>query len=448
MPDGSGDLLIRGATVISMDPAIGDLLTGDVAVRQGAITQVGERVDAGQDAEVIEATGLIALPGFVDTHHHCWNSVLRGVIDSGPLDYYKVKRVLGPHFDAEDAYWATRLALAELAWSGVTTVHDWAHNVRGPEAADAALRAHDDGGLRGRYSYGTPEGDSREETMDLADLRRVHGAWDSLVSGDRLSLGLALRGPWRSAAGVRRQEVAVARELGIPMTIHFTTLEKDGVRGAKVLDDEGLLASDVQLVHAIGTTADERARIAASGATVSVSPLSEMRIAMGFPPVVEMRESGVPLSLSLDTLSLSGNADMFATMRFALFEERARHESMEVLTPRDVLELATIGGARGLGLGETVGSLTPGKRADLILVRTDSLAVAPAADPVHLLVHSAQPSDVDTVIADGRILKRGGRLIGVDADEIVRQGEAVFARVAERATWTGPPLLRSARAAR
>jgi cytosine/adenosine deaminase-related metal-dependent hydrolase len=131
---------------------------------------------------------------------------------------------------------------------------------------------------------------------------------------------------------------------------------------------------------------------------------------------------------------------MFATMRLALFEERTRHGSMDVLSPRKVLELATIGGARGLRMDRTTGSLTPGKRADLILVRTDSLAVAPVADPVHLIVHSAQPSDVDTVIVDGRILKRGGELLVADTAEVVRRSEGVLARVAGRAGWDAPRL--------
>jgi cytosine/adenosine deaminase-related metal-dependent hydrolase len=129
---------------------------------------------------------------------------------------------------------------------------------------------------------------------------------------------------------------------------------------------------------------------------------------------------------------------MFATMRLALFEERARYGTMDVLSPRAVLELATIGGARGLGLERTTGSLTPGKRADVILVSTDSLAVAPLADPVHLIVHSAQPRDVDSVIADGRIIKRRGELMVAGAAEVVRRSENVLARVAERAGWDVP----------
>jgi cytosine/adenosine deaminase-related metal-dependent hydrolase len=424
------DILIRGATVLSMDPDIGDLDRADILVRDGAIAAVRGSIDAPPETAVFDATGMIAIPGFVDTHNHCWNSLLRGLVDQGPeLDYFALKRRLGPAFDPQATYAATRLAVAELASSGVTTVHDWAHNVRGPDHARAALRAHRDGGLRARYSYGTPERLPHGEPMDLDDLAALHGEWSDLSGDGRLSLGVALRGPFggggktgSSEAQVRDREVSVARRLGIPLTLHFgadNTRERDGIRGMDVLEREGLLAHDVQLVHVLGTTESERR-------------LSEMRSARGFPPILEHLESGVQVSLSLDSLALSGNADMFATMRLGLMAERVRYLSTEAISPRTVLELATIGGARGLGLQAVTGSLSPGKRADVTLVRTDSLGVSPTADPTHLLVYSAQTSDVDAVLADGRFVKRDGRLVA-DAATIVLEARAALDEVASKA---------------
>lgn len=440
------EILIRGATVVSMDPEVGVLDRGDILVRDGAIAAVGGSVDATPAAEVIDATGMIAIPGFVDTHNHCWNSLLKGLLDQGPeLDYFALKRRFGPFYEPHHTYAATRLSVADMASSGITTVHDWAHNVRSPDHARAALRAHREGGLRARYSYGTPEGHPHGESMDLNDLATIQSEWPSLNEGDRLSLGAALRGPFgggtrtgRSEAGIRDREVSVTRGLGIPITLHFganNTRERDGVRGVDVLEREGLLAHDVQLVHVLGTIESERKRMAAAQVPVSISPISEMRSARGFPPIVEHLESGVDVSLSLDSVALSGNGDMFTTMRIGLFAERARYLSTEVLSPRTVLELATIGGARGLGLGDVTGSLSPGKRADVVLVRTDTLGVTPYADPIHVLVYSALTSDVDTVLADGRFVKRDGRMVA-DVDEIVREARSALEEVASKTAFS------------
>jgi cytosine/adenosine deaminase-related metal-dependent hydrolase len=191
----------------------------------------------------------------------------------------------------------------------------------------------------------------------------------------------------------------------------------------------------VQLIHAIWSSAEEIAAVAASGASLSLSPYTEMRIGFGFPMTGEYLAAGVPIGLSVDTPTLSGNADMFAIMKAIQNVENARARNEFKLTARRVLELATIEGARSIGLDDRIGSLTPGKCADLIVVDTRQINLAVLTDPAHLLVEAAQPANVDTVIVDGRVLKSGGRLTAIDVDGLVDETRAALAAVRRRANW-------------
>lgn len=430
-----GELIIRGAYVLTMDPALGDLERGDVHVRNGAIVAVGTDLVA-PGAEVLDARTMIALPGFVETHWHLWNSGLRAFVrDEADLGYFPVVLRLGQQFTPEDVYRGVRLGVAEALYSGITTVHDWSHNIRGPEYADADLSALRDVGIRARFSYGTSQGYPSDRLMDLADLARVHREWFGPTNDGLLTLGMASRTLGVSARGpaptdVLRQDWAGARRLGVPITLHAT-------RAGEVtnLQDEGLLGPDLQLVHPVATTAAERELLAANGTTYSTSPTTELRLGIGFPQLGELLAAGVVTSLSLDTTALSANADMFSLMRMVQDVENARQGDPLAVVPRQVLELATLDGARDLGIADRVGSLTPGKRADLILVRTTDLNLAPVRNPANALVHAAQPANVDTVIVDGRILKRHGQLTALDVEQVVREAAESVASLQQRAGW-------------
>jgi cytosine/adenosine deaminase-related metal-dependent hydrolase len=432
------DAIIAGAHVITMDPALGELAGADVRIRGGAIVEVGHGLRGG--AEVIDGAGMALLPGLVDTHWHLWNTLLRGTIGDRPgRDYFAVKRALAPHYRVEDFYWAARLALAEAVFSGITTVHNWDHNVRGAEDADANVRGHLDSGLRGRFSYGPRDQCPADEPMDLADVRRAVSEWTPDRTDGRLSLGMAVRGPYRTGPDVYEVEWRTARELGLPLTMHCDRcLREAGCRrcGLDRLGELSLLGPDVQIVHAVHATPGDIAAMAEAGTHVSLSPLTEMRT-MGFPQLSELLQAGILVSLSVDTTAMPTNADLFAQMRAVLSVEMARTGS-PLVTPRRVLEMATVDGARDLGLDDRVGSVTPGKRADLILVRLRDLSLAPGApgaDPAGLIVLAAQPANVDTVIADGRVLKRGGRLQAVDVDLVTARAAESLDRMLRAAGW-------------
>jgi cytosine/adenosine deaminase-related metal-dependent hydrolase len=246
-----------------------------------------------------------------------------------------------------------------------------------------------------------------------------------------LTLGLAWRGAGSEAA---RRDYAAARELGLPVSVHVNNFQASA-GGIAAIAEAGLLGPHVQLIHAIWSSADEVAAVAASGASLSLSPFTEMRIGFGFPMTGEYLAAGVPIGLSVDTPALSGNADMFAIMKAIQNVENARARDEFKLTARRVLELATIGGARSMGLDATIGSLTPGKRADLILVDTRQLNLAVLTDPAHMLVEAAQPANVDTVVVDGRVLKREGQLVGVDVEALIDETRAALSGVRQRADW-------------
>ena len=442
------DLIIRSGYVVTMDPGLGDLPDGDVLVTGGRIAAVGTGLDAA-GARELDARGMIVAPGLVDTHWHLWNTLLRSMSggmpgEDRPAGYFSVSLGLGQAFTDEDNYQGTLLACAEAISSGITTVHDWSHNVRGPAHAEAELRALAEAGLRARYSYGYSAGHPNDQVMDTGGLRALHRDWeagaarDGEHSGGLLTLGVACRGPggsnpaMRVPPGVYQREMAVARELGLPVTVHASGPPAAAGQIA-ALAGAGLLGPDLQVVHANSATPAEIAQLAEAGCAVSLSPFSELLIGYGLPQTAGLLAAGIRVGLSVDTTALTGNADMFAIMKLTQGLINATAHQEFACTARQALALGTIEGARSLGLDGVTGSLTPGKRADLILVATGHPNLGVLTDPAGLLVTAAQPGNVDTVLADGRILKRGGSLVTLDGERISAQAREALARVRARA---------------
>jgi len=439
-----GAYLIRDAFVVTMDPALGDRPGTDVLVRGGEIVAIGAGIPA-EHAKVISGRGMLLLPGFVDTHWHLWNSFMRGLIRDGPgRDYFSVKRGLAPYYRPVDFYRAARLALAEALSSGITTVHNWDHNLRAPEDADANIQAQLDMGVRARFSYGCPDNFARDRLMDLADLERFRGQWTPEATDHRVGLGVALRGPFRTAPEIYRREWDAARRAGLPITMHCDRCMREaGCRRCDIasMKDKGLLGPDLQIVHAVHAAPPDIEAMAETRTHLSLSPQTELRT-MGFPKVAEMLAAGVLVSLSIDTTATPCNADMFSQMRVTLSTEMARVENAG-LTPRRMLQMATIDGARDLGLADVTGSITPGKRADLALVRMTDLNMTPCGDPVDVLVLCGLPHNVDTVMVDGRILKRGGRLVAAEPEQIAAEAHDSVRHLLRAAGWDLPASLRA-----
>lgn len=428
-----GEVTIRNAHVLTMDPALGEIEGGDVHVRRGKIVAVGRNLHGG--GESIDGRGTIVMPGLIDTHWHLWNTLYRSLAGSSPQSgYFALNLRNGPAFEPVDTFRGARLALADALSSGVTTVHDWSHNIRGPAYADANLSAHEAVGLRARFSYGTPQGRPGNQTIDLADFERVNDDWFESGRLELLHLGLAGRPPGLAEPAVYRAEYAKARELGLPVSYHAHSTRAQGAMGQiGTLNSEGMLGPHTQLIHVLYTTADERAILAEHDVPVSMSPWTELMIGYGFVPVNDLLASGVRLNFSVDTTALSGTADMFSIMRLVINMAHGQAEQEFGLDARRVLELATIESARGLGIDDETGSLTPGKRADVIMVRADEPNIAPFTFAPNMVVLAAQPSNVDTVLVDGRVLKRRGRLTALDTDRVVGEAAESLAAVLARA---------------
>lgn len=435
------ELIIRGAYVLTMDDHLGDIPGADIHVRDGEIISVAKHVDA-PSATVIDAGGLVAMPGFIDTHTHVWTGLMRSLIRDGPPgDYNTLKAQLGPLFRPPDTYWATLCGAAEALTAGITSLHNWAHNIRQPDDADASMRAHTDLGLRGRFSYGSATDTGPASLMDLNDLPRIRNAWIANRGDSLVDLGMALRGPYLTPERVYRAEWEAARDLRLPVTIHYASYRAEvaRIKVLQVLDRDGLLDVDLQLIHGLYATNDDRALMRSAGASLSCAPLAVLRNGLGLPSIREMLDDHIQVSLSLDTASLAGSLDMFAAMRTLLMVEHGKHENTE-LQAREVLRLATLEGARDLDILDKVGSITPGKRADLLLLDFRSLNTEPAltedglADIATLIVYSCAPQNVDTVMIDGRLLKRNGRLTSVDIDATIEGGRRTLSSILARRT--------------
>jgi 5-methylthioadenosine/S-adenosylhomocysteine deaminase len=432
---GRGEFVIRGGYLLTMDADLGDIPEGDVHVRQGEIVAVGPDLHA-PGAEVIDGRTMIVMPGFVDTHWHMWTTYLRGMAGDGAADgYFPVTTEYGQAMQPEDMYASTRLAAAEAIYSGITTVNDDCHNVRTPDHATEDIRALGDTGVRANWSYGPYRGISPGELRDLAHVERLHRDWSAYSNGGLLSLGYSwggVPGPGVSEPGAvenAKRELETARRLGLRISMHLAA--KEGGPPGQVEAQADFLGDDMVLIHMLAATAEEAKLVAASGASISASPGSELRIGYGLTRACDFMDAGINVCVSVDTAPLTGNCHMFGILKLLRNAENAKARDEFKLSTRWALEMGTMAGARALGIDDKVGSLTPGKRADLIMIQTNVVTMSPFVDPTRAVVESAEPANVDTVVIDGRILKRGGAFTALDPEQVV--AEAVRTRDAVRA---------------
>jgi cytosine/adenosine deaminase-related metal-dependent hydrolase len=429
-------LVFRNGFVVSMDADIGEIPNGEVLVEDGVIVAVGADLEV-SDAEEIDASGMIVMPGFVDTHRHTWQTPVRGVLPSCTLDDYFAAMLgnVGGHYRPEDVLVANYGGALEALNGGVTTLLDWSHISNTPEHSDAAIQGLQNSGIRAVYAHGIPTGTGENwwafsELEHPADIRRIRE--NTLSSDDGLvTLALAARAPGNSNFEAATHDWELARELGIRITVHVgMRLSGVHVHHIKNMDDLGLMGPDTTYIHCTDSTDEELDLVASTGGTVSIAPYVEMLMGHGPPPTGKLFERGVRPSLSVDVVS-SVPGEMFTQMRTALVHTRigAHTDTPDepfapTLTHRDVLEFATIDGARTCGLDERVGSLTPGKQADIVLLNVNAINTIPMVDPVGTIVVFADTSNVDSVFVAGRALKRNGQLVDADLRQLFERLEA------------------------
>jgi cytosine/adenosine deaminase-related metal-dependent hydrolase len=377
----------------------------DLLIEDGRVVDVGAGLQA-PDAEVIDASNRVVLPGFVDAHRHVWQTALRATTTDTDLGGYLelVAGRFGPRFTPEDLHVSTYLGALECLDAGITTVQDFAHAMRSPEHSDAAVSALQASGIRAVFGYGFPVFST---LRDLADVRRVRERFFSTDTG-LLTMALSPLGPSYSPIETVREDWQLARELALPIAVHVGA-GPVAERPIETLEREGLLVPGTVYVHGNSLPDEELKLIKASGGHMAIAPAVEAQMGHGAPMIGRLRAAGIGYGLGADVVTASAG-DMFTQMRAALVTGYLGAGSRPGTA--DVLRAATLGGAESLGLAGRVGSLRPGKRADLVLLRADAPNLVPwEHDAVGVVVSSAHTGNVDTVIVDGRVVKRDGVLL-------------------------------------
>ena len=436
-------ILIKGGTVLTLDRALGDFEQADVLVESGKISAVRPSIDA-PNAEVIDATNTIVMPGFVDTHRHMWQGFLRNVLPDGSLDDYRnvVQRTFGAKLTPDDVYVADLLSALGAIDAGVTTVLDWSHIHNTPEHSDAVIKGLMESGVRAVFAYGNPQNTTgryweekgHKYPDDIARLRKQYfSSEDQLVT-------LFMAAPSASLELILPTFKA-ARDVGARITIHVGVGEFGKIALLEKLNAAGVLKSDTTYIHCCTLNDTEWKLIKDTGGTISIAGYVETLMGHGNPPVQKAIDMGIRPSLSVDVETSVPN-DFFQQMRtvFSLQKNEVWARRLagdknppKFLTVREVLEFATVEGARANGLERKVGTLSPGKEADVILLRTDRLNVMPMNNAVGAVVTSMNSGNVDTVLIGGKVMKRNGQLVGVDFARLMRLGNEARERAYKNA---------------
>ena len=416
-------LVFRNATILTMDDAHAIARDADLLVDGERIAAIGQHLAVPDGTIEIDATGGLLMPGMIDTHRHMWQTAMRGYGADWTLTQYFVWYYLnwGKVFRPRDIYAGNLLGAAEAIDAGVTTTVDWSHGLQTVEHAEAAVDALTE--VPGRFvlAYGNIQAGPWE--WSAAPEFRGFVSRRFGTANDMLGFQMAFD-VTGDPAFPERAAFEVARELGVPVTTHAGVWGATNDDGIRLMHENGFMTPATVYVHAATLTRDSYNRIAATGGSASVSTESEQSAGQGYPPTWQLREHGIPVSLSMDT-SVWWSGDLFSAMRSTLGADRSRehleaHARQETVTnchlrAEEVVHWATRGGAQALGLDSVVGALEPGKKADVVLIKNDASPVMfPVLNPYGHVAFQAQRGDVHTVVINGRVVKHNHRLAGVD----------------------------------
>lgn len=431
----SRKILIKGGTVLTFqnDRLICDEL--DILVENDKITNMAKNLTSSSDTEEVSAQGMIVSPGLIDTHRHLWESAFKGTASNWTLMEY-LNGMLGgiaPQMGPLDVYLGNLLGALEAMNSGITTIFDWSHIMNSDEHAEAAIKGLRDSGIRAKFGYGTP-GTSVWEWFYESKKPHPVNAYDIkkkyFSSADELvTMALAIRGPEYSELGIAEQDILMGRDMGLQISMHIgggTFGPK--YKGVQKLDQLGLLGPDLNFAHGNTLNDQEFQLLADHGCSLSITPEVELQMGLGLPATGKALKYNLTCSLGVDVVTAtSGN--LFDQMKTALQAERAiqnerRYQNgkmPEQLTIQDldIFKMATLGGAKTLGLENIIGSLEIGKQADIILIDVQKLGMAPYHNPVSTMVLYAKEHDVDTVIIAGNLVKRNGKMMYQTTDELI-----------------------------
>ena len=426
----SDKTLLKNGIVLTLDKKVGNFHQADVLIEGTKIAALSPNLNA-EGAQVIDASDMIVMPGFVDTHRHVWEGILRNIGTDVPLEgdasYLSfILNTLAPVYRPEDAYVGNLVGLYGAIDAGITTILDWSHIQATREHADAVIKALQESGMRAVFAYGYPWWKYPDENQDkwIRDVARQYFSSKEQL----LTFAIAPPGPEFAPFDATKAQWELARELDARITVHVGvgTAGKLGELGG--MGRAGLLKDDTTYIHCTTLSDDEIKMIVDTGGTVSLASPVEMLMGHGMPPIQRFLDRGLRPSLSIDVETNVPN-DMFTqihsviSLQHAMIFDRklaGKRNLPPFMTSRDVIECATIEGARANGLAHKTGTLTPGKEADLIMLRTDRPNILPVNDPIGAVVWGMDTSNVDSVFVAGKALKRNGQLLNVDLDNLRR----------------------------
>ncbi|MET9685404.1 amidohydrolase family protein [Streptomyces coeruleorubidus] len=446
--------LIRGGTVITMEPGVPDGVV-DILIEGDQIAAVGKDLAVAEgSARVVDATNHIVIPGFIDTHRHVYQVLLRGMGSNWSLmEYFKANMgTFGGNFTPDDLFIANRLGSLDAIDSGVTSVFDWSQEQKSPEHADALIAGLESASIRVSFGAGANVSDLKDclkppfmatKGVDPAGVRRLRNRFPSDTG--LLTIGMAGMGPGHLPLDVVKQDLALARELGIRTNMHLGQAVMPGRSGVSIMHEAGLLDSDLTFGHCNYFSDEDIKLMSEYGVTASVTPEDECNMGHGWPPIRKLIAGGVWPNIGIDT-HIAVGGDQFTAMRFALAIPRAQANDEALsdgrnpwnlnLTTRDALRMATIEGARALAQEDRIGSIAPGKQADIVALDTAHVSMSPVLDPVSTVVHHASRSVVSDVFIAGRQVKADGRLVGADVAQLHADATAAATAFLERCGMT------------
>ena len=440
--------LIAGGQVITMDPAIGNGRF-NVLIENDRIVAVGPDVQSA-DAQHIDATGCIVIPGLINAHMHTWQTALRGVTANWTLPTYfrSVHAGLATSFTPDDLYIGTLVGALNQLNLGTTTLGDWCHNNPTPTHTDRAIDGLLESGIRAVYFHGSPKPDPKPGQKHFSEIPHPRSEIERLLKSrftnrdGLVTLGMAILGPHYSTYEVSEHDFLLAAEFELIASMHCAGLEPKTPDGWERLAEQGLLGPTTNIVHGNNLTDAQLRMMLDRGVTFSVAPETEMTQGHGHPITGRLRDAGSAPSLGVDLESAIAG-DMFTVARIALASQRAldnaqaRTETGQLpaqstISTSDALSWITIRGAEALGLQDRVGSLTPGKQADVVLIRADGLSMRPVHDPVSAVVMQASAAHIDTVLVAGEFKKRDGQLLYEHVEQRLAELDASGVGITQR----------------
>ncbi|MBP8672303.1 MAG: amidohydrolase family protein [Sphingomonadaceae bacterium] len=421
--------IIRNAFIVTVDPDLGNIDGCDLLIVDDRIEAIGKSLDV-SDAHEIDGTDFLVMPGFVDAHRHIWQGAMRGVCADWSLFNYLggIRMNAAAAYGPDDMYAAQLHGALEAIDAGVTTVTDYCHNINSQDHAHEAIRGVKESGLRVIWNFGfnrPPVDRPGFSTLaERSDFARQLAKTYFTGKDDLVTMGVApeesVLWPGTDTAKV---QFDLARELGARIFWHCNALTHNGtwMRDVAAIREMGLLGDDMVLVHMHFTQDDEWRMVADAGAAVAYTPDTELQMGMQWPRTQKARSFGIVQGYGADITS-NNSDDLFFPLRAALQIERCRiNEAHEggmydgvPISSAEALRWGTIDGAKALGLDSRVGSLTPGKQADIVMLRMDSLSMTgwPRDNPEGTVLLQASVKDVDTVFVAGRKMKENGKMLG------------------------------------